>query len=99
MTSIAVASGEGRRRVALNSDAMLGLVLVAPIFVTMAALVFYPLARTVWDSLHRVNPMQPGTPFIGLANYVNMFSDAQLSTAWINTFIYVVVAVAAETVF
>jgi multiple sugar transport system permease protein len=98
MTTIAVASGEGRRRVAINSDAALGLTLVAPIVVTMTALVFYPLARTVWDSLHRVNPMQPGTPFVGLANYVKMFSDAQLGTAWINTFIYVAIAVVVETV-
>ena len=65
----------------------------------MVALVFFPLAQTVWDSLHRINPMQPGSPFIGLANYVNMLSDADLGTAWINTFIYVAIAVAVETVF
>jgi multiple sugar transport system permease protein len=65
----------------------------------MAALVFFPLAATVWDSLHRVNPMQPGTPFVGLANYINMFSDGDLGRAWANTLIYVVLAVAAETVF
>src|SRR5215510_12220510 len=99
MTTIAVASGETRRRVAFSSDATLGLILVAPIFVTMVALVFYPLGRTVWDSLHRVNPMQPGTPFVGLANYLRMFSDGQLGTAWINTFIYVAIAVLVETVF
>ena len=59
---------------------MLGILLVAPIVITMVALVFYPLVQTVWDSLHRVNPMQPGTPFIGLANYTNMLGDAQLGT-------------------
>jgi multiple sugar transport system permease protein len=42
--------------------------------------------------------MQAGTPFIGLANYINMFSDAELGRAWSNTFIYVSIAVAAETV-
>ena len=88
MTTIAVAGG-----------AALGLLLVAPILVTMVALVFFPLTQTVWDSLHRINPMQPGSPFIGLANYVNMLSDADLGTAWINTFIYVAIAVAVETVF
>ena len=98
MTTIAVTGGQTKRRVTLNGDASLGLVLVAPIVVTMAALVFFPLGQTVWDSLHRVNPMQPGTPFIGLANYVRMFSDGQLGTAWINTFIYVAIAVAVETV-
>src|SRR5882724_3945710 len=99
MTTIAVAGGEARRRVALDGDARLGLILVAPIVVTMTALVFFPLAQTVWDSLHRVNPMQQGTPFGGLANYARMLSDGQLGTAWINTFIYVAIAVVAETVF
>jgi multiple sugar transport system permease protein len=99
MTSIAVAGGEGRGRAARNGDATLGLIMVAPIMVVMVALVFYPLARTVWDSLHRINPMQAGSPFIGLANYANMLSDADAGRAWINTFIYVAIAVAVETVF
>jgi multiple sugar transport system permease protein len=54
---------------ASNADTTLGLLLVSPILITMAALVFYPMARTLWDSLHRVNPMQAGTPFVGLENY------------------------------
>jgi multiple sugar transport system permease protein len=65
----------------------------------MFALVFYPLVQTVWDSLHRINPMQPGTPFIGVNNYVNMLSDADLGRAWSNTLVYVVIAVVTETVF
>jgi len=99
VTTIAVAGGQRKRRAAGNGDAALALLLVAPILVTMVALVFFPLAQTVWDSLHRINPMQPGSPFIRLANYVNMLSDADLGTAWINTFIYVAIAVAVETVF
>jgi multiple sugar transport system permease protein len=99
MTTIAVAGGEARRRVALNGDARLGLILVAPIVFTMTALVFFPLAQTVWDSLHRVNPMQPGNPFIGLANYARMLSDADLGTSWVNTVLYVGIAIVVETVF
>ncbi|MFD9900327.1 carbohydrate ABC transporter permease [Mesorhizobium sp. NPDC059025] len=82
-----------------SGDAMLGLLLVAPILITMATLVFLPMGRTVWDSLHRVNPMQAGTPFVGLENYARMFSDGQLATAWINTLLYVFLAVMAETIF
>ena len=62
MTAVAVAGGEGKRRAAGNGDAALGLIMVAPILVTMVALVFFPLGQTVWDSLHRINPMQAGTP-------------------------------------
>jgi len=95
---MAVTRADGTRRVARNGDAVLGLLMVTPIIVTMVALVFFPLFQTVWDSLHRVNPMEPGTPFIGAANYTNMLSDANLGRAWVNTFIYVGLAVAVETI-
>ncbi|KAA0695768.1 sugar ABC transporter permease [Neorhizobium sp. P12A] len=99
MTAIVSPSVGTKRGVGANADAGLGVLLVLPIFITMAALVFYPVGRTVWDSLHRVNPMQAGTPFVGLENYTRMLSDAQLGTTWINTLLYVVLAVAAETIF
>ena len=99
MTAVASIGAASKRGAAGNGDAMLGILLIAPIFITMVALVFYPLVQTMWDSLHRVNPMQAGTPFIGLKNYTNMLSDPQFGIAWVNTFIYVVLAVVAETVF
>jgi multiple sugar transport system permease protein len=98
LTTAAVIGVEGKHRAASNGDAILGLLLVAPILVTMAALVFFPLVQTVWDSLHRINPMQPGTPFVGLTNYARAFSDSELRTSWINTFIYVAIAVVVETI-
>ena len=99
MTAVALTATESKRRAAGNGDAILGVLLVTPIILTMFALVFYPLVQTVWDSLHRINPMQPGTPFIGVNNYVNMLSDADLGRAWSNTLVYVVIAVVTETVF
>ena len=75
-----LSSGGKKHGVGGNGDAMLGFLLVAPILITMAALVFAPMGRTVWDSLHRVNPMQAGTPFVGLENYARMFSDGQLGS-------------------
>ena len=98
MTAAALPGTVSKPRAASHGDAILGLILVAPIVLTMVALVFFPIVETVWDSLHRVNPMQPGTPFVGLANYRNMFSDAQLGTSFVNTLIYVVIAVAVETI-
>ncbi|HVX81575.1 MAG TPA: sugar ABC transporter permease [Devosiaceae bacterium] len=98
MTAVAFQGTDARRRAAGNGDALLGVLMVAPIVVTMVALVFFPLAQTVWDSLHRINPMEPGTPFIGAANYTNMLSDAQLGQSWVNTFIYVAIAVSVETI-
>ena len=68
MTAVAYKETATRKGVGLNADTTLGMLLVAPILITMSALVFYPMARTLWDSLHRVNPMQAGTPFVGLEN-------------------------------
>lgn len=100
MTATASLDVRGKKRGAGgNGDAMLGLLLVSPILITMSALVFYPMGRTVWDSLHRVNPMQAGTPFVGLYNYARMFSDGPLAQSWGNTLFYVLLAVVAETVF
>lgn len=99
MTAVVSVGVRSKRGVGVNADAGLGVLLVTPILITMAALVFYPVARTFWDSLHRVNPMQAGTPFVGLQNYTRMLSDGQLGTTWINTLLYVVLAVAAETIF
>jgi multiple sugar transport system permease protein len=99
VTAVAANEVQPGQRAAGNGDAVLGYCMIAPLIVTMAALVFFPVVATVWDSLHRVNPMQAGTPFIGLTNYINMFSDAELGRAWINTLVYVVLAVAAETAF
>ncbi len=99
MTSAVAISATDKRGAAGNGDAMLGVLLIAPILITMVALVFYPLVQTTWDSFHRINPMQPGTPFIGLRNYTNMLKDPQFGNAWANTFMYVLLAVAAETIF
>ena len=82
-----------------RSEALFGYLLILPILVTMVGLVFYPLAATFWDSLHRVDPLQPGAPFVGLANYTRIFGDAEAGRAWTNTFKYVVLAVAFETIF
>jgi multiple sugar transport system permease protein len=99
VTAIAALPTDKRGGVGRNADAVLGVILVLPIIVTMGALVFFPILDTVWSSLHRVNPMQAGTPFIGLRHYTDMLSDGNVQTAWTNTFIYVVIAVTVETVF
>jgi multiple sugar transport system permease protein len=99
VTAVALTATEPKRRAAGNGDAALGVLLVTPVILTMFALVFFPLAQTVWDSLHRINPMQAGTPFIGATNYTKMLSDADLGKASINTLTYVLIAVVAETVF
>jgi multiple sugar transport system permease protein len=69
-----------------------------PIIVLMGSLVFWPLVLTFWDSLHRVDPMRFGTPFVGLRNYLTLFTDSDVRSAAFNTVVYVVIAVVVETV-
>ena len=98
MTTAVATRDDTGGRTALRGDAVLGCIMVAPIVVTMIALVIVPLGQTLWDSLHRINPMQPGTPFIGAANYTRMLTDADAGRAWTNTLLYVAIAVTVETV-
>ncbi len=100
MTALAVAddapaSRTSRRRQA--EEARLGLALAAPIVVVMGALVFGPLVLTLWDSLHRIDPLKLGTPFIGLQHYADLMTDPNVRAAWLNTLAYVAFAVVVET--
>lgn len=85
-------------RFRLSRDVRLGLMLTLPVVLIMGGLVFLPLLSTLIDSLYRVEPMKPGTPFVGLKNYATLMGDANVATAWGNTAIYVVLAVAIETI-
>ena len=78
-------------------ETWLGLVYVLPIILVMASLVFVPLVTTVLDSLYRIDPMRPGTPFVGLLNYQNLATDSNVQHATWNTLVYVVLAVVLET--
>ena len=100
MTSSGLYSqANSNKGIGLKSDTLLGVLLILPIVVTMLGLVFYPLFTTGWDSLHRVDPLQQGTPFVGLANYTRIFIDAEAGRSWLNTFKYVLMAVLIETIF
>ena len=59
----------------LSRDARLGLTLALPVALIMGGLVFLPLLSTILDSLFRVEPMKPGTPFVGLKNYATLMAD------------------------
>jgi multiple sugar transport system permease protein len=99
VSSRAIAIALRKAGVSKPADAVLAFLLTLPILVTMIGLVFYPLASTAWDSLYRIDPLQRGTPFVGLANYSRMFTDKEGLQSWWNTLKYVVLAVSAETIF
>jgi multiple sugar transport system permease protein len=63
----------------------------------MLALVLLPLVITVFDSFYRIEPMKPGTPFVGFRNYLTLMTDGNVLQSWVNTFAYVILAVTIET--
>lgn len=81
----------------LSRDGRLGLFLALPVILIMGGLVFLPLISTVIDSFFRIEPMKPGTPFVGFRNYTNQLGDRAVLTAWGSTGVYVVLAVMIET--
>lgn len=68
---------------------------LAPTLLIVGALVAYPIVHTVWMSLHS----EDGTRFVGLANYVDMFTSPDTRRAITNNAIWVVVAPAVVTAF
>jgi len=69
--------------------------MMAPAMVAMALFILYPIGYSVWLSLHRVDFLRPqaGRPFIGLQNYLKLFSDASFWNAAQITLVYTTVAV------
>jgi multiple sugar transport system permease protein len=90
-------SGFISKRLLRGREASLGLVLTFPVGAVMLALVLLPLVITLVDSFYRIEPMKPGTPFVGLRNYLTLMTDGNVLQSWVNTFAYVVLAVTIET--
>jgi multiple sugar transport system permease protein len=73
------------------------LLLIAPAALVLLALVGWPLAKLVIDSLHHGSPFDVGGPrFAGFANYRHVFTDPAVRAAGWRTLVYTVVVVAAE---
>jgi multiple sugar transport system permease protein len=82
----------------LSRDNRLGLILALPVILIMGGLVLFPLLSTLIDSFYRIEPMKPGTPFIGIKNYAKLMTDPTVLMAWQTTGIYVVLTVLIETI-
>ena len=84
-------------RLRLTRDGRLGLLLVLPVILIMGGLVFFPLIASLIESFFRVEPMKPGSPFVGIKNYVTVMTDRTVLAAWGTTAVYVILAVVIET--
>ncbi|HEV2148062.1 MAG TPA: sugar ABC transporter permease [Longimicrobiaceae bacterium] len=82
------------------SDRRFALALVAPALATILLVAVFPLAWTVWESLHRHDLRMPwlGKPFVGLANYGEILRDGRFWGAMGNTALFTVATVTLELV-
>jgi multiple sugar transport system permease protein len=78
---------------------MLPYILLSPLVVFIGALSFVPTADTAVEAFFRVTPLDPPTRFIGLGNFRALFADSAVTTAWVNTAVYVIVGVVLSVVF
>jgi multiple sugar transport system permease protein len=74
--------------------------LVLPALATILLIALFPLAWTVWESLHRHDLRMPwlGRPFVGAANYLEAARDPRFWGALGHTALFAVVSVGLELV-
>jgi multiple sugar transport system permease protein len=73
---------------------------VLPLAVILVGLVIFPLVYSLGLSFCNWNLMRGSEPsFAGISNYIRLIQDGRLHNAFLNSGIYVVVAVALETLF
>jgi multiple sugar transport system permease protein len=88
----------GRRKsLAVRRRFMWGLVI--PALLVLIAFEIYPVVLATWTSLHKVTIFEPTRPFIGLQNYIRLFTDSHFfNTVIPNTFMFTFASLIIETV-
>ena len=78
-----------------NPERRVAYYMILPALLVIAAIAFYPVADSIWLSLHQSTVTSTGS-FVGLQNYVEMFQDSNFRQALSNTAIFTVVSVFFE---
>ncbi len=86
-------TGAGGRVAAMRARPWVAVSFLLPAFLLLGALVVYPIGYSIWRSLYDA----AGTTFVGLGNYIEVFSDQDNLTAVQNTLIWVIVAPSIAT--
>ena len=85
-------------RGAEEREARLGWAMVLPAVGTILLIALFPLAWTVWESLHLHDLRMPwlGRPFIGLDNYLEALGDQRFREALVHTLLFTLASVTLE---
>jgi multiple sugar transport system permease protein len=81
-----------RRRMRLRVSYPQAYLLILPAMAMIVILVFYPLALSVWDSLHDDNLLVQSHAFVGAQNYSAVVTSPEFQRAAYNTLGYLVLA-------
>ncbi|MCY3833716.1 MAG: sugar ABC transporter permease [Chloroflexi bacterium] len=73
-------------------EAFVGYLFILPTYVGFTIFILYPLIESVRISFQEFSLLR-GSTYIGLENYVQMFADARLRIAYVNTIIFTLFAV------
>ena len=69
-------------------DNRVGMTFLVPALLVFAAIIVFPVFYSVVMSFFRWRPTEAATPFVGLTNYIKVFSSHTFYTALFNTFLY-----------
>ncbi len=87
-----------RRVLHLSYDERSAWLLIAPVFLVLAAVAIYPIAYSFYTSLYDIVLTRPlRRPFVGWGNYAKILDDANFWIAVQRTTLYTVVTVAMTT--
>ncbi len=88
-----------RRVLHLSHDERNAWLLIAPVFLVLAAVAAYPIAYSFYTSLYDIVLSRPWRrPFVGFGNYAKILDDANFWIAVQRTTVYTLVTVTATTV-
>ena len=74
--------------------------LIIPSLIVVFALIFLPIVRAFWMSLHTIDLKRPalGQPFVGLENYIDVLQDGFFWASVGRTLYFMVVSISIEVV-
>lgn len=75
--------------------------MITPALLVVFGLIFIPIVRAFWMSLHTIDLTRPaiGQPFVGLGNYIEIMQDKYFWASIGRTFYFMIVSIVIEMVF
>ncbi|GAA1446051.1 sugar ABC transporter permease [Leifsonia poae] len=74
-----------------RAQSRLGILMVAPLMVLVIVFFLFPLGSAIYYSFVDFDGINPSPPFVGIDNYVRMFTDPEMWHALSNNLIWIVI--------